>query len=215
MSGTFGVVRRELIKKGFSKATVDALESAADAASAQTQTSGQATDVAALQAQVASLTTQLAAVSEAADDAALLGPVMQLNPEDIINIVANPATNPNPTQAKVRPSAAVAAGDFTNAYDAGSGLAVRQADATDPAKFANSFVLDAGDTSADVTVYFAGINTAVSPTARGRVWLSETAPGGYQTSAPAAGSAGHLEQVLGTAIPGVGVVFQPGEPVPL
>jgi hypothetical protein len=105
-------------------------------------------------------------------------------------------------------SEAINAGAFLH-YDNNAGAgSVRNAIATGLSTCANCFTLDAIPMGSLGSVYFFGMNTAASPsiaTPAPMVWLSETTPGGFQTSAPT--TAGHIIQALGPAVLGTGVAF--------
>ena len=100
------------------------------------------------------------------------------------------------------------AGNFVNIYDSGSGPRIRQADASNPSRFANGFVQTAFATSDSGLVYFFGINTfpLLNATA-GQVWLSSSTPGWYTYTAPTA--SGSIVQPLGPIINTVGLIFFP------
>jgi hypothetical protein len=102
----------------------------------------------------------------------------------------------------------IGAGAFVNLYATGGGLLARNAIATGPATFANSFSL-VGTGSGNVGLFYcAGLNFSVSvPLGSGgsEVWLSDVTPGGYLTSHP--NTQGHIIQSLGVASPGAGIFF--------
>jgi len=114
---------------------------------------------------------------------------------------------PAPAATSIQASEAIAAKAFVNIYDASGSMRVRRADATNPAKFANGFAPAAISSGASGEVRRSGVNAVTIATTSSRVWLSETVPGGYQTSAPTAD--GSINQPLGVAIPGVGIDFSP------
>lgn len=105
-------------------------------------------------------------------------------------------------------SEAIGAKKFVNVYSDSGDVRVRLADATNLSKPAHGFAPEAianGDTG---EIAFFGLNedTDVADT-YGEVWLSETVPGSYQTTAPT--TAGRIVQSLGPALEGVGIVFDP------
>lgn len=108
----------------------------------------------------------------------------------------------------------LAAGDFVNIFnDAGTAKA-RKADASDPAKEANGFVLSAVTAPAAATVYFEGTNTQVSGLTGGTVvYLSASTPGGV-TATPPSGS-GNIVQVVGKAISTTEISFEAAQPIEL
>ena len=105
-------------------------------------------------------------------------------------------------------SEAIAANAFVNVYSSGGSTRVRNAIASDSAKFATGFVAAAiasGDTG---TITSIGLNSGVAVGApASEVWLSDVVPGGIATTPPS--SSGSIIQPLGPAIPGVGVLFFP------
>lgn len=104
-------------------------------------------------------------------------------------------------------SEAIAAGDWVNVYNNGGTLNVRKADASAPAKYANGFVLASIANGASGTVYFEGINTAVTGQTPGEHFLSTT-PGTSSTTAPSA--AGQIAQSVGHALSATEIEFEPG-----
>lgn len=95
---------------------------------------------------------------------------------------------------------ALAAGDFVNLFTNAGVLNARKADATNPAKFANGFVLAAVLVGATGSVYgLSSINNAVAGLTPGAAyWLSNATPGGIVTPAPTY-LAGQICQKIGTA----------------
>lgn len=106
------------------------------------------------------------------------------------------------------------AGAFVNFYSNGGQNAVQLADATNVAKRASGFAPSAIPAGQQGTILFSGLNASVTPSSPApQTWLSETSPGGYQTSAPV--GAGHIVQTLGPAVVGYGVFFTEGIPIQL
>ena len=102
----------------------------------------------------------------------------------------------------------VSAGAFTNLYSSGGGLLARNAIATAPATFANSFALTHVSNGNVGLFYCTGLNFSVSvPIGSGgsEVWLSDTVAGSYMTTPP--NTQGHIIQSLGVASPGAGIFF--------
>lgn len=128
------------------------------------------------------------------------GVVVTPNPDGSFTLTAA-------TQVSVEATEDIAAHDFVNLYDDAGDMRVRLADATDPAKFANGFARAAILTGATGDIHLSGLNAVTVATTASRVWLSETIPGGFQTTAPAAD--GSINQPLGVAMPGVGIDFVP------
>lgn len=101
---------------------------------------------------------------------------------------------------------ALSAGDYV--YINSSGL-VAKAIATAATTLATGFVLASAASGASVTVYFEGINTALSGLTRNKVqFLSSTTPGARTETPPASGS-GHYVQSLGTSNETTATPFKP------
>lgn len=99
----------------------------------------------------------------------------------------------------------IAANAFVNIYNVSGNTRIRNASALDPLKFANGFVPSAVSTSASGLVQLSGLVAATVATPASEVWLSDSTPGAFATSAPTA--SGSILQSLGPAIPGLGVFF--------
>lgn len=94
---------------------------------------------------------------------------------------------------------ALAAGDFVNVYDSGSGtFACRKADASTVGKEAHGFVLANVNANGTATVYGEGSNNALTSLSPGNSFLSATTPG-KATKTPPTGS-GQIVQPLGYAV---------------
>jgi hypothetical protein len=92
----------------------------------------------------------------------------------------------------------LSAGDFVNIYDDSGTPKVRKADSTNDRR-AVGFVLSAVTSGNNATVFFEGLNTAVSGLVAGqRVYLS--AAGGIKTTVPSTGSGDVIHQYLGRAL---------------
>jgi hypothetical protein len=100
---------------------------------------------------------------------------------------------------------ALAANDFVNLYDNAGVLSARKATALDPTKFADGFVLTASTIGQPVSVIWNGENPVTITTSAADVWLSDTTPGGYVTTAPS--GTGSIIQRLGRAAIGQGILF--------
>jgi hypothetical protein len=100
--------------------------------------------------------------------------------------------------ATVEASETLAAGDLVNVYFADPDTLARKADASDPAKFANGFVLAAVTSGQNGTVYFGGLNDQVSGLTPGAaLYLDAATPGGLTETAPAGD--GDIAQHVGFA----------------
>ena len=101
---------------------------------------------------------------------------------------------------KIHPSSeSLTAGNWVNIWNDAGTLKVRKADATATGKEADGFVLANVTSPADATVYFGGINTALSSLTLGsHYWLSTTPGLGVVTTPPS--GVGNVVQYLGKAI---------------
>jgi hypothetical protein len=113
-------------------------------------------------------------------------------------------------------SEAVLAGDFVNLWDNGGTLEVRKADATDPAKKADGYVLAAQAVIGQpVDVYFEDFNNQVAGLIAGDLgkvaFLSDTTPGRVTTTAPS--GAGEIVQRLGKVLSLTEMTVEIAQPV--
>lgn len=105
-------------------------------------------------------------------------------------------------------SEALSAGDLVNAWDNGGTPKIRKADASAD-KPADGFVLAAVLSGASATVYSEGSNTQVTSLTGGtEYFLSETTPGGVQSTPPT--GSGALVQKIGKAFSATVINFQKG-----
>lgn len=110
--------------------------------------------------------------------------------------------------ATIQTSEALAAGNWVNVHDGGSGaFRVRKADATTEGKEVHGFVLAAAASGAQAEVYFEGTNTQVTGQKPGKVFLQTTAGLGGDT-APT--GAGNVVQCVGIAVSATAVNFEAG-----
>lgn len=105
---------------------------------------------------------------------------------------------------------ALAAGDFVNVYNDGGTAKVRKADASSATAPANGFVLSAVVSGADATVYFGGLNSAVTGVTPGQHFLSTT-PGASNHVAPS--GSGQIVQRVGFAVSANTINFTPQDPI--
>ena len=96
--------------------------------------------------------------------------------------------------ATIEASETLSAGDFVNIHDSG-GVKVRKADASDPAKKADGFILAGVTSGANADVYFEGRNTAKTGMTIGAVQFISTTPG--QTTETAPSGSGNIVQIVG------------------
>ncbi|ANJ20772.1 hypothetical protein HYO99_gp38 [Roseobacter phage RD-1410W1-01] len=107
---------------------------------------------------------------------------------------------------------ALAAGDFVNVFNDNGVAKVRKADASDTVAPANGFVLAAFAAGESATVYFGGLNSAVSGVTAGPAFLSTT-PGLSNHVAP--GAAGNVVQRIGFAVNASTINVQFQDPIEL
>lgn len=105
---------------------------------------------------------------------------------------------------------ALAAGDFVNVYNDGGVMRARKADASSGVAPANGFVLQAVVDGATATVYWGGLNNALTGLTPGQHFLSTT-PGASNHVAPS--SAGNIVQKLGIAVSSTVLNFNPQDPI--
>ena len=112
--------------------------------------------------------------------------------------------------ASILASEAIAAGSFVNVYNNAGTENVRNADntAANAGKIANGFVLAAVASGASGTVYFNGLNTAVTGQTTGPVFLGAT--GAATAAAPT--TSGNTLQSVGDAVSATAIHFQRGNP---
>ena len=115
-------------------------------------------------------------------------------------------SSPAGVSATITASEIITAGSFVNVYSNGGATAVRNANASDPTKFANGYAYTAIASTVAGVITFVGLNAnAAVSTPASQVWLSDTVPGGFQTTPPT--TTGHIVQSLGVAAPNIGVFF--------
>lgn len=105
-------------------------------------------------------------------------------------------------------SGSLAAGDFVNVYNDAGTMRARKADASSAVAPANGFVLDAFADLATATVYWGGLNTAVTGLTPGVAYMSTT-PGIATATAPS--TSGNVVQKIGWAVNATTVMFSPRE----
>ena len=111
-------------------------------------------------------------------------------------------------------SEAIGAGKFVNVYLNASTLNVRLADASNPAKEANGFVLEAVDNAANATVYFRGTNNEQSGLTVGATqFLSASTPGNATNTPPSTG--GQIVQQLGKSTASTEIQVSIEQPIEL
>lgn len=113
--------------------------------------------------------------------------------------------------ASIATSENLSAGDYVNIWNS-TGAKARKADATVAGKEAHGFVLSAVTSPASATIYFEGLNTAVTGQSVGVVFLTTT-PGVGGAAIPSA--AGNIVQKIGICTSATSVNFEAGEPITL
>lgn len=117
------------------------------------------------------------------------------------------------TTVTITAGADLPAGSLVNLYnDAGVGKA-RLADGSTTGKQADGFVAATILTGATGNLSQTGQITGLSGLTVGSVWLSDTTPGGFTSTAPT--TAGHTMQEVGFATSSTSVIYSRGEPVVL
>ena len=105
---------------------------------------------------------------------------------------------------------ALAAGDLVNVFNDSGVMRARKADASSAVAPANGFVLAAVADTANATVYWGGLNNAVTGLTPGQHYLSTTA-GLSNHVAPA--TAGNIVQRVGIAVSSTVLNFNPQDPI--
>ena len=116
-------------------------------------------------------------------------------------------TGIGPDTVSLVTSEALSAGDFVNVYDNAGTPNCRKADASTTGKQAHGFVLSSVTSGGTALVYLGGINTQVTGATAGDVFLSDTTPGGFTSTAPT--TAGHIVQNIGNAVAATKIQFDP------
>lgn len=101
---------------------------------------------------------------------------------------------------------ALAAGDYVYINSSGT---VAKAIATAAGTLATGFVLASAASGASVTVYFEGINSALSGQTRNKVQFLSATTAGARTETPPASGSGHYVQSLGTSSETTATPFKP------
>ncbi len=137
------------------------------------------------------------------------GKLVALNSSGQIDITMLPSGIGAPTQSRTA-GEDLAAGDFVyiNTSDTNK---VYKADANAIAKMAIGYVLASASTSAAVTVYFEGTNSAVSGLTEGSHYYLSTTAGGLTTSKPSGTS--DIVQYIGVATSPTSIPFNPQLPL--
>jgi len=129
--------------------------------------------------------------------------------EDLLNSNASGGLALATLQYPATALQAIFAGAFVHVGYSG-GFTVDLAWAANPALWANAFAIadvSLGDTGILQSI---GLNSAVTITVgAAQVWLSDTVPGGYQTTPPTAGGSIVQPLSLAPAAPGHGILFTP------
>lgn len=103
---------------------------------------------------------------------------------------------------------AIAAGQLVNIYVTGGVTHMRLADASVQTKPANAFCPLAVAQGATGIWNRRGVIPGTSATTfAAALWLSDSVPGGFQSTAPT--TVGHINQYVGLVLPGIGVEFSP------
>ena len=104
----------------------------------------------------------------------------------------------------------VAAGDFVNVFNDSGNARVRKADASSATAPAHGFVLEAALSGETATVYWGGLNNAVTGVTVGPHYL-HTTPGASNHVAPS--GSGQIVQKIGVAVANNVIYFEPQTPI--
>lgn len=119
-----------------------------------------------------------------------------------------------PTVKDIVASETIVAGAFVNIYDNGGVLNVRNADASNPAKQSDGFVLEAYVATDVAKVFVEDFNNQKSGMTLGKEqFLSATTPGATTETAPT--TAGHIVQLLGKAVSATEMTVEIGQTIEL
>jgi len=122
-------------------------------------------------------------------------------------------TGAGPIVKIIEASEGLAAGDFVNIWN-DTGAKVRKADASDPAKKADGYVIAAVASAANAEVLFEDFNDQISGATPGAIqFLSATVPGGITETAPT--GAGEIVQRLGKAVLATDMSIEIAQPIEL
>lgn len=105
----------------------------------------------------------------------------------------------------------LAAGDFVNVYNSGSGDRVRKAIATGFASQAHGFVLAGASIGTGADVYFSGLNSSVSGVSPGSQYLSASIAGTATVIPPS--TSGNIVQRIGVGTSSTSIYFDSSEPI--
>jgi hypothetical protein len=135
------------------------------------------------------------------------GSVVALNAAGQVDVTMMP-TGIGPDTQSIVASEAISAGALINVWNNAGTLNVRNANGATGLE-SHGFVLAAIANGAAGTVYFSGINSALSGLTPGAdYYLSDSAAGGVVSASPT--TAGHYSQIVGTALSATAMQFTPG-----
>lgn len=141
------------------------------------------------------------------------GKIVALNSQGVLDESVMP-TGIGADLAIIPCSEGLSAGDFVNIWNDAGTTKVRKADASDPAKRCDGFVLDGTSVTGDnTTVYFEGKNNQCSGLTGGTIQYLSTTPGKSTEVIPS--TSGYIVQVLGKAISETSVSFESNTPIKL
>ena len=120
-----------------------------------------------------------------------------------------PPGSTNPVGAAIA-GGTIALGAPVNIYDVAGVAYAQNADASAGLP-AHGFAGSAATGGTSLPVIGSGLNPNVALATSGRVWLDDSAPGGFTTTQPT--TSGHLDQIVGVNFPGLGILFTPSREV--
>lgn len=140
------------------------------------------------------------------------GKIVALNGQGVLDTSVMP-TGIGADIAVIPCSENLSAGAFVNIWNDGGTAKVRNADASDPAKKCDGFILDGTSTIGEnAMVYFEGKNDQCSGLTGGVVQYLGAS--GQSTEIPPSTS-GHISQILGKAISATTISFEANTPIKL
>ena len=161
---------------------------------------------------VSGAVTETAAVQSSAG-AADAGKIIAADSTGHLDVTFLP-TGVGPDVASITASEVLAAGAWVNVYNLAGAARARNADGSVAGKRPDGFVKSAVSNGATATVYFGGLNDAVTGQTVGDVYLTTTpGVGGPVGSIPTA--AGNVQMRIGVAISATAVSFKPTAPITL
>ena len=111
--------------------------------------------------------------------------------------------------AIIQASENLSAGDLVSVFDDAGTFKVRKADASTTGKRADGFVLASVTSGQNATVYAEGTIVGLTGVTAGKLYLSDTTPGGFSATPPV--GAGKIVQCIGFGTSATTINFDRGE----